>query len=246
MLHGTMPPERVYVFQHVACENLGTFAGVLTRRGYRPEYVRLFAGDSIPDDWSAAAALIVLGGPMSVNDASRLVYLEQEKSMLRQALDQAQPILGICLGAQLLAAAGGSRIFPASRPEVGWGAISLTVEGRQDPVVAPLAEIASVFHWHGETFDLPPRSARLAFSPLTMNQAIRIGSNAYGLQFHLEVDASMIQSWAHEYSQDLGGDPRSGTERMAAETAQHVDALQNAAAAALNRFLDLVAVATGS
>ena len=246
MLHETMPPERIYVFQHVACENLGTFAAVLARRGYRPEYIRLFAGDSIPDDWSLAAALIVLGGPMSVNDAPRLAYLAQERAMLREALGRSQPILGVCLGAQLLAAAAGSQVFAAARPELGWGGVSLTVEGRQDALVASLAEVGSVFHWHGETFDLPLGATRLAFSALTMNQAIRIGTNAYGLQFHLEVDAPMIQSWIREYLQDLGADSRSTAERLAAETAQYVGPLRTAAAAVMNRFLDLVAVATGS
>jgi GMP synthase (glutamine-hydrolysing) len=182
-----MPSKLVYVFQHVACEDLGTFAEVLTRRDYNPEYVRLFAGDSIPDDYDSAAALIVLGGPMSVNDAARLTYLAQEKTMLRKALERSQPVLGVCLGSQLLAAAAGSQVFSGARPEIGWGSISLTMEGKQDPVIAPLADVASVFHWHGETFDLPLGATRLAFSGLTMNQAVRLGRNAYGLQFHLEV-----------------------------------------------------------
>ncbi|MBI3783379.1 MAG: gamma-glutamyl-gamma-aminobutyrate hydrolase family protein [Deltaproteobacteria bacterium] len=241
-----MPSERIYVFQHVACENLGTFAAVLARRGYRPEYIRFFAGDSIPSDWSAAAALIVLGGPMSVNDAPRLAYLGQEKTMLREALARSKPVLGICLGAQLLAAAAGSSVFAAARPEIGWGAVSLTVDGRQDPLLGALATVGSVFHWHGETFDLPPGSVRLAFSALTMNQAVRIGPNAYGLQFHLEVDAPMIQEWVREYPQDLGADASSITDRMAAETVQHVGALRSAAVAVLDRFLDLVAAAAGS
>ncbi len=232
--------ERVYVFQHIACEHLGTFAEVLTARGFTAAYVRLFAGDALPGDWSTARALIFLGGPMSANDGARLSYLAAEKVIMRDALDRRIPMLGVCLGAQLLAAAAGSRVFPGARPEIGWEPVSLSVEGRQDAVLSPLARLAAVFHWHGETFDLPPGAVRLAFSALTMNQAFRLGKRAYGLQFHLEVDAPMIDAWVREYPHDLGPDPEAATRRIAADTAQYAGALRAAAAEALHRFLDIV------
>jgi GMP synthase (glutamine-hydrolysing) len=235
-----MAVARVYVFQHIACEDLGTFAETLAARGFTSEYIRLFAGDAIPGDWGTVRALIFLGGPMSVNDEARLPYLAAEKTVIRDALNRRLPVLGVCLGAQLLAAAAGSRVFPGARPEIGWEPVSLSVEGRQDAVLSPLAGLAAVFHWHGETFDLPPGAVRLAFSALTMNQAFRLGQCAYGLQFHLEVDAAMIDAWVREYPHDLGPDPAAAARRIAADTAQYAGALRAAAAEALHRFLDMV------
>jgi GMP synthase (glutamine-hydrolysing) len=235
-----MADERVYVFQHVACEDLGTFAEVLASRGFHIAYVRLFAGDTIPDDWSEARALVFLGGPMSVNDESTHAYLAPEKIFIRDALARQMPVLGVCLGAQLLAVAAGSRVYPGARPEIGWEPVSLTMEGRQDPVLSPLAQLAAAFHWHGETFDLPRGATRLAFSALTMNQAFRVGRSAYGLQFHLEVDTAMIESWQHAYPNDLGPDPTRTVHRIGADTALYAGPLRVAAAEAMNRFLDVV------
>jgi GMP synthase (glutamine-hydrolysing) len=239
-----MATERIYVFQHVECETLGTFAERMANRAVRADYVRLFAGESVPDDTAAAAALIFLGGPMSVNDEARYPYLAVEKATIRSALRAGQPVLGVCLGAQLLAAAAGARVFPGARPEIGWEPVSLTMEGRLDAVVSSMAQLAAVFHWHGETFDLPQGAARLAFSALTINQAFRLGRAAYGLQFHLEVDAAMIQSWFAAYPNDLGADPDAARRRITADTGQYAQPLQASANEAMDRFLDLIAPAT--
>ncbi len=235
-----MPDQRFYVFQHIECEDLGTFTQTFAARGVRVDYVRLFAGDGIPEDFGAASALVFLGGPMSVNDEARYAYLGAEKAIIRRALAANVPVLGVCLGAQLLAAAAGSRVFSGVRPEIGWEPISLTIDGRQDPMLSPLAHLAAVFHWHGETFDLPPGATRLAFSALTLNQAFRLGRWAYGLQFHLEVDASMIEAWVQAYPDDLGLDLDAAARRISADTRSYMPALQAAGAEAANRFLDLV------
>jgi len=230
--------ESVYVFQHIACEDLGTFAAVLSRRGLGAEYVRLFAGDRIPPDAGNARALIFLGGSMSVNDAARLGYLAEEKAVIRAALAKSMPILGVCLGSQLLAAAAGARVYPASRPEIGWEAVSLTEDGRRDPVLSGLGNVGAVFHWHGETFDLPVGAVLLASSAITPHQAFRLGRRAYGLQFHLEVDAAMIGSWVAAYRSDLGADPDAAAQRIADDTGRHIDSLRAAAAQAMESFLD--------
>lgn len=236
-----MARDRIYVFQHIACEDLGTFAEVLAARGFEAQYVRLFAREAVPVDASHTAALIFLGGPMSVNDEGVYPHLAGEKALIRQALTTAQPLLGVCLGAQLLAAAAGARVFPGTRPEVGWEPVSLTTDGRQDPLLSNLAHLAAVFHWHGETFDLPAGAARLASSALTLNQAFRLGRTAYGLQFHLEVDAAMINSWIREYPRDLGSDMEGAARRITADTASYAPALRVAADDVLRGFLDLVA-----
>jgi GMP synthase (glutamine-hydrolysing) len=237
-----MGDARVYVFQHVACEDLGSFAEILAARGLCPKYVRLFAGEQLPGDCSAAAALVFLGGPMSVNEETRLPYLASEKALIRRALDDGTPLLGVCLGAQLLAAAAGSRVFPGARPEIGWAPVSLTMEGGNDPVLAGVADLESVFHWHGETFDLPPGAVRLAFSALTMNQAFRVGRCAYGFQFHMEVTPTMIETWLSEYAQDLGADAAGLTRRVVAETQVFAKPLRTTGGGVFNCFLDLAGV----
>jgi GMP synthase (glutamine-hydrolysing) len=232
------------VFQHVACEDLGTFAGPLAQRGFAPRYVRLFAGDVIPADWPDARALIFLGGPMSVNDEDRYPYLAAEKAVIRTALERRQPVLGICLGSQLIASATGARVYRGVRPEIGWAPITLTDEGRRDPLLAPLAGLDAVFHWHGETFDLPAGAVRLAFNDVTPNQAFRLGS-AYGLQFHVEVDAAMIEAWMREYPADLGPDAHAVAERISSATRLSAAALRAAGAKVMNAFLDSVSRARG-
>jgi GMP synthase (glutamine-hydrolysing) len=230
----------VNVFQHVACEDLGTFAAVLCARGFRAQYVRLFAGDTIPDDWSAAAASVFLGGPMSVNDAADFPYLAAEKAVIRGALARRLPVLGVCLGAQLLAAAAGAPVYPGPQREIGWEPVTLTPAGRRDPVLACLAPLARVFHWHGETFDLPAGATHLAASAITNHQAFRIGTNAYGLQFHVEVDPSMIDAWIRAYPNDLGSDAGAATRSIENDTQEFAGPLRAAAAAVMSRFLDAV------
>lgn len=230
----------MYVFQHIECEDLGTFAAILAARGFQTTYVRLCAGERIPDDWSAAQALIFLGGPMSVNDEADYAYLALEKAVIRSALERDLPILGVCLGAQLIASAAGSRVYRGTRSEIGWEPVSLTNDGRRDPVLSPIARLDSVFHWHGETFDLPERAVRLASSEATTNQAFRLGRSAYGLQFHLEVDAPMIAAWIGAYPNDLGSDPETAKHRILADTERYGGALRAAAGEAMSRFLHLV------
>lgn len=234
-----MERHRIFVFQHVACEPLGTFAHGLAAHGFTAEYVRLFAGETIPTDWSTARVLIFLGGPMSVNDEDRYAYLAKEKAIIRQALQQHIPVLGVCLGAQLLAAAAGARVFPGVRPEIGWEAVTLSDAGRDDPLLAGVAELGAVFHWHGETFDLPAGAVRLASSVVTPHQAFRLGDRAYGLQFHVEVDAQMIDEWVGAYPRDLGPNAAAAARRIDADTGLYLPALETAAGTMIERFLDL-------
>lgn len=190
----------VLAFRHVPFEGLGHIQPVLESCGVRVEYVDLyrqgeFSQSNAPDP-TAAAGLIFMGGPMSVNDG--LPYLERETAILRQALDRGQPVLGVCPGAQLLARAAGARVYPNPRKEIGWFDVHLTPAGAADPLLGELATRQTVFQWHGETFDLPVRAEWLAWSKACPHQAFRLGVNAYGLQFHLEVTPAMIADWQQQ------------------------------------------------
>ena len=138
---------------------------------------------------------VVMGGPMSANDISAYPRLAEEVTWLEECVARGVPVLGVCLGAQLLARALGSTVAPAPAREIGFAPIEITA--RADPVVGPLAPTAVVLHWHGEVFDLPPSAVRLARSPATEVQAFRAGC-AWGLLFHAEADAALIEHWLRE------------------------------------------------
>ncbi len=173
---------RAHVFQHVPFEDIGSIRTWLDSRGAVVTYTRFFAGDPIPtlDDLDL---LIVMGGPMSVNDEASLPWLVAEKQALRDAFARKVPTLGICLGAQLIASALGARVYPNASKEIGWFPVH-AVEAGQDTLRFP--DACTVFHWHGETFDLPANARRLASSPACDNQAFEIAPSVIGLQFHLE------------------------------------------------------------
>ncbi|HLK46719.1 MAG TPA: gamma-glutamyl-gamma-aminobutyrate hydrolase family protein [Bryobacteraceae bacterium] len=184
---------RVVAFRHVPFEGLGLIQPVLEDNGISVEFPDLFRDGATVPDVSTAAGLIFMGGPMSAND--ELPYLRHELAIIRQAVERAQPVLGVCLGSQLLAKALGAKVYKNSTKEIGWFDVHLTEAGCEDPVLSGLEGTQTVFHWHGETFDLPGGASWLAYSERCRHQAFRIGSHTYGLQFHLEVTPEMIADW---------------------------------------------------
>jgi GMP synthase (glutamine-hydrolysing) len=194
--------RRILVLQHEACEHLGLMAEFLTRRDVEPRYVKIFEGENIPEI-SAYSGMILLGGPMSVYDEEEHPFLRFEDRLVRSALSTGLPLLGICLGAQLIAKAAGARVYPGKQKEIGWYPIYMTSDGLRDRLFSALGKRLTVFQWHGDTFDIPRHGVRLAGSALFPNQAFRIGSSAYALQFHLEVSPPMIREWFERYNQEL-------------------------------------------
>jgi len=184
---------RVVAFRHVPFEGLGLIEPALAERGISIEFADGFRQPDQAPDVRGAAGLIVMGGPMSANDD--LPYLKQEMDYIREAVERGQPVLGVCLGAQLAAKALGARVYRNPVKEVGWFDIELTEAGRQDPLLSALDGRETVLQWHGETFDLPGGAEWLARSELCPNQAFRVGATLYGLQFHLEVTPEMIADW---------------------------------------------------
>ena len=187
---------RVLAFRHVPFEGVGRIAGVLDARGIALQYADLYRPGAVLPQTAEFDGLIFMGGPMSVNDP--LPYLEWEMRAIGDAVKRGQPVLGICLGSQLIAKELGARVYRNSQPEIGWFDLRLTAEGLADPVFAGLPEVHPMFHWHGETFDLPPGAALLASSARTAHQAFRFGDRTYGLQYHPEITPEMISCWCAE------------------------------------------------
>jgi GMP synthase-like glutamine amidotransferase len=187
---------RVLAFRHVPFEDVGHIRPVLEKCGIGLECVDLYREGSTIPDTSGAAGLIFMGGPMSANDD--LPFLKQEIELIAHAVHRGQPVLGVCLGSQLMARALGANVYPNSANEIGWFEIHPTEAASKDSLFSEFGKSQMVFHWHGETFDLPRGATLLAYSGMCRHQAFRFGRSAYGLQFHAEVTPEMIADWCRQ------------------------------------------------
>jgi GMP synthase (glutamine-hydrolysing) len=225
--------DRCLILQHAATEGPQRLAEVLAEAGVGVEVCALHRGEPVPRSLPVEVPLVVLGGAMGVSDIGDPVYpfLPDEVALLRSHLGAGGPVLGICLGAQLLAHAAGARVQPNVRPtpegtparvyEVGWAPVDfLGVD--VEPALAGLAPREVMLHWHGDTFDLPRGAVHLASTPACANQAFRLGGRAFGVQFHPEVDPATLEQWLlgdADYVARANGPE--GAARIRAETSLH-------------------------
>jgi GMP synthase (glutamine-hydrolysing) len=235
--------SRLLVFQHVAAEPLGTLDPLIRARGHRVRFVNFERDPDAQPDVDRYRGLVVLGGPMNVEDQDRRAHLKTELRAIERALHQGKPVFGICLGAQLLAHVLGAPVRRHTQPEIGWYELATTAAGRRDAVFAPLGECTRVFQWHSYTFDLPAGGEQLARTDSCEQQAFRYGDSAYGVQFHPEVDAALIGRWLGNaaYQQEIcaAGLPHD-VDAIRAHTEAHAPQLREQAEPLFNAFLDLV------
>src|SRR5213593_1589518 len=225
------------VLRHVQAEGLGLLVNVLRDRGIHHRYLDLPRGEAPPRDLTNVGGLIVLGGPMSVYEAERHTFLRTESGLVERAFTAGRPVLGICLGAQLIAQVLGARVYAGERREVGWAPVTLTEDGREDPVFGDGESTLTVFHMHGDTYELPPDARNLARSALYEQQAFRWGDLVYGLQFHLEFTEAMIGRLVSEpepraYIAGAGVDPQA----LLAASGTHVRELASVARRVFGNF----------
>lgn len=224
----------VTVIQHLAFEDLGSFEPVLRQRGHAIEVLQ--AGvDDVSAAIRQAECLVVLGGPIGVYETEAYPFVVDEVEALRERLSARRPTLGICLGAQLMAAALGARVYPGGRKEIGWGPLRLTSAGRAS-ALSHLDGVA-VLHWHGDTFDLPEGCELLASTDLFERQAFSLGPNVLGLQCHPEADARRFERWLIGHAGELAS---AGIDvRVLREQARALGpALERAAQGMLTGWLD--------
>jgi GMP synthase (glutamine-hydrolysing) len=199
-----MARPKVLVFQHVPYEPLGTLDPLLKEAGFRLRYVNFGREPRQRPALDRYEALIVLGGPMNADQIDTYPNLITEVEIIGEAVSRGMSVLGICLGAQLLARALGGSVSRNEVREIGWYDVDLTAAGRCDPVLSTFAPRQEVFQWHEDGISLPPGAALLASSPASPVQAFRWGEHAYGLQFHLEANLPLIERWlsvpAHQAS----------------------------------------------
>lgn len=221
------------VCRHSPEDTPGILGHVLGQRGQPWLEYRAFDPGAINFDPLQHAGLIVLGGPMCANDTERHPFLAMEMTWLATAVQLQLPVLGICLGAQLLARVLGARVYKNPKPEIGWIPVSLTPEGLEDPICRPLAPEATMFHWHEDTFELPPGAVRLAYSVDCRNQAFRYGINVYGVQFHPEATREIVECW----SLDL---PSPKQQTMLRDSHVEMASMQERSRKLFDQWLDLV------
>lgn len=217
------------VLRHVAFEDLGVFAAPLADRGFTLD-VRQAGVDTVtPAEWLAADLVVVLGGPIGVCETATYPWLADEVAQLRTRVTARRPTVGVCLGAQLIAAALGQRVYPGRAKEIGWAPVTLSPAGRAGPLAA--LDGLPVLHWHGDTFDLPEGAALLASTEVTPHQAFAVGDAVLGLQFHPEADPAAIEAWLIGHTAELN-QARIDIPALRADTLRH-----GAAAAAAGRAL---------
>jgi len=192
---------RIHYFQHLLHEDLGSIESWVAAHGHRTTCTRFFANDPIPAlddiDW-----LIVMGGTMGVYEHDKFPWLRDEWTFIRKAIDAGKTVFGICLGSQLIAQALGAKVYPGPEKEIGWLPINKTELGQQSRLLADMPDNFTVFHWHGDTFDLPEGALCLASSIVTKHQAFSYGERVLGLQFHLEATVKGVQDFVREDNGD--------------------------------------------
>jgi len=186
--------------QHAVSEGAGLIATALERAGIEQTVFRTDLGEPLPNERAirTLGGLVVLGGAMSVHDVHDHPWLVAERDLLASATSEGLTVLGVCLGAQQLAMALGAEVTTGSLPEIGPGQVMLTAEGLEDPVLGPAGPAFPCMHWHADTFAIPEGGVRLSGNAMFANQAFRYGERAYGLQFHVELDAAQAETWSTE------------------------------------------------
>jgi GMP synthase (glutamine-hydrolysing) len=228
----------VLIIKHVDIEGPGLIGDYLEQSAIDYQVLLLKTGVHLPrlDD---LGRIILLGGPMNVDEEDRYPFLREEDLFIKEAIQRGKPILGICLGAQLIAKALGAKVFKAPVKEIGWYDVSLTEEGSKDLLFFHFPKIFPVFQWHEDTFEIPRGGKLIATSGAVPHQAYRYGENTYGLQFHLEVTKRMIQEWIKTYDEewrDSSTPPPSSRTEILSMTEKEIEAYQKRAIHFLNHF----------
>jgi GMP synthase (glutamine-hydrolysing) len=235
--------RNLLVCQHVPYEPLGTLNPLLKRSGYRIRYVNFGRHPDARPSMDGYSGLVVLGGPMNVDEADRYPHLDVEADLIRAAIDRDLPVLGICLGAQLIAKALGAAVRRNHEKEIGWYPLCTTEHARNDPVFSHFEFTEQVFQWHGDTFDIPDGAVHLAATESCANQAFRYGENVYGLQFHLEFDEPMIDRWLrvpHHVEEISSTAGRIDPETIRRETPRHIGRLKTLSERVFGEFVRIL------
>ncbi|API53711.1 GMP synthase [Rhizobium leguminosarum] len=231
---------RVAVIENMRNTGLGALAAALDEAGAEIEWFRVWQDGILPLDISGHDALVVLGGEQSALDDETHPYLPELVRLTRRFGDAGKAVLGICLGSQILARAYGADNLLGAAREFGWHGISVTAEGRADPLLSALGGEFTIFEWHADTFSLPEGAVRLASSPVAENQAFRIGRAVYGTQFHFEANSMVVEQWKAEFPDTIARISPGWLENRAELAARHGAAADAAGLAIARAWVSLI------
>ncbi len=228
------------IIKHIDIEGPGTLGNFLNENKIPFKIIELGTGEILPSDFMGVQAVVVLGGPMNVDEESAYPFLKAENVFIQKVLAQGIPFLGICLGSQLLAKAAGAKVVKSPVKEIGWYTVQVTEQGKKDPLFKGFSDIEPIYHWHGDMFHIPTNGVLLATAAGCPHQALKVGKNAYGVQFHVEVTDKSIKEWCDEYIEnDLPG-RRDHAKSMMDDYWKHKHAFDGQARILYQNFLDIV------
>lgn len=230
----------ILFIQHIDIEGPGTLGEYLQKKGFKLHTVRLDRDEPLPENLRDLEAVVSLGGPMNVYEEEKYSFLARENKLIKEVLRAEIPFLGICLGSQLLAKAADAWVKKSPLREVGWFQVRLTSDGQSDPLFAGMERDAEVYQWHEDMWEMPQDGKLLATAEGCPHQAFKIGENAYGLQFHVEVTKENIADWCNAYFQK--GDPvlQQQAARMLAEYDRKQDTFNMIARRVYDNFIKIL------
>ncbi|MGH9450617.1 MAG: type 1 glutamine amidotransferase [Terriglobia bacterium] len=231
--------KQVIVLQHAECEMPGLIAEALERKGFLPQTVRTFAGGAPPKEVGDAAGLVIMGGPMGVYEYERYPFIRGEMRLIENALREDTPVLGVCLGSQLLASTLGASVRRGKQKEIGWHRVTLSESSQRDSLLSGLDQSFMACHWHGDIFDSPANSTALASSEMTACQAFRYGANAYGFLFHMETTPAVLRGMVATFADELKQEGLEGGE-IVREAEEHLPGLQKIGRQVFERWAELL------
>jgi len=238
-------PE-VLIIQHAGCEPIGTIGQVFDQNSISQHTVRTDLGDTIPTTISSFDGIVIMGGSMGVYEQDIYPFLTDEINLIKSAVAANIPVLGICLGGQLVSAALGGKVYKGEKKEIGWHPIYITPAATDDPLFSKLETFKTAFSpnfvgfsWHGDYFTLPTDAVLLAYSDMCECHAIRYGTNVYALQFHPEISPETVKTWLEEFAEDFASSGLDSKDLLE-DTTRFADAQRQAALEIGRRWLALV------